>query len=98
MNDIILECLETVKDKDIKNELNLSEFNIREDYSINRSFRRGSSTSAQLVGVPKDIVELVNRWKKTERSKGRKAKFSMVDTYTDIELLIPKMVKYSAML
>ena len=98
MNDVVLDILEELKEGDESNDLELKEFTIREDFSINRSFRRGSSTRAQVLEVPTDIIEIVNRWKKIERSKGRQAKMSMIETYADIELLIPKAVKYSAML
>ena len=98
MNEIFLDKLEEIKERDHANILGLEDQNIREDYSINRSLRRGSSTRAQLLEIPTDIIEVCNRWKKIERSKGRKAKLSMIETYADIELLIPKMVKYSALL
>ena len=98
MNEIILEKLEFIKAEDHNNKLLMQETNVREEFSINRSFRRGSATAAQLAGVPVQIIELANRWKKVERSKGRKAQLSMVETYADIEMLIPRMAKYSAML
>ena len=98
MNDIILDMIEQIKEKDKDNELDLKEYNVREEFSINRSFRRGSSTRAQVLEISTDIIELVNRWKKVERAKGRQAKLSMIETYADIEILIPKVVKYSAML
>ena len=98
MNDIILERLEQIKDKDIEDILGLRKFNIREDFSINRSFRRGSSTAAQIKKVPTEIIELANRWKKLERAKGRRAKMSMIETYADIEFVLPTMIQYSAML
>ena len=98
MNDIVLEKLEELKENDHENRLGLSRFTIREDFSINRSFRRGSSTTAQINNVPSEIIELMNRWKKFERAKGRRAKMSMMETYADIELLLPTMIQYSAML
>ena len=98
MNEIILERLEHIQENDSKEKLGLQEFDIREDFSINQSFRRGSSMTAQLVQVPTDIIELVNCWKKIEKSKGEKPSFSMMETYADIKILIPKMIKYSALL
>ena len=98
MNEIVLDKLEQVRDKDQEDKLGLSRFDIREDFSINRSFRRGSSTTAQINKVPSEIIELMNRWKKFERAKGRRAKMSMMETYADIELLLPTMIQYSAML
>ena len=98
MNEIILDKLEHIKysNKDVSAEL--EPFNIREDFSINRSFCRGSSTTAQVLQIPTDIIELINRWKKVEKSKGKKPKFSMIETYSEIELMIPKLVQYSSLL
>ena len=98
MNDIILDKIEVIKDSDQNNNLDLASYNIREDFSINRSFRRGSSTTAQLKQIPTDIIEHANRWKKIEKAKGKRPRFSMIETYSDIELLIPKAVQYSEML
>ena len=96
MNDIILDKLELLKyETRLDNRLNLKDINVREDFSINRSFRRGSSTSAQIEQIPTDIIELINRWKKIERAKGKKPKLSMIKTYADVELLVPKLVQYS---
>ena len=39
-----------------------------------------------------------NRWRKTEMAKGRKQNFSMIENYADIELLIPTLIQYLAML
>jgi hypothetical protein len=99
MNDIILDRLEALKFKDSElNKLGLEAFNIREDFSINRSFRRGSETHALNQKVPEVVINAQNRWKKIEAAKGRKAQFSMIENYADILLLIPTMVRYSAML
>jgi hypothetical protein len=98
MNEIVLERLEEVKVLDTANALGLEEFEIREDFSINRSFRRGSETHAQNQKVPETSINAQNRWKKIEAAKGRKAKFSMIENYADIVQLIPTMVRYSAML
>ena len=98
MNDLILDNLEIIKTRDTLNLLELKDINIRENFSINRSFRRGSSTHAQNSKVPIPVIETMNRWKKFERAKGRKANLAMIETYADIEQLIPTMIQYSAML
>ena len=99
MNDVVLEVLESVKEKDSEsNFLDLDKFDIREDFSINRSFRRGSETHALNQKIPEPVINAQNRWKKIEAAKGRKAKFSMIENYADIALLIPTMIRYSAML
>ena len=73
MNDTVLGVIEVIKEKDESNRLEIQEFNIREDFSINRLFRRGSSTNAQMLEIPTDIIELVNRWKKGGTSKRTKS-------------------------
>jgi hypothetical protein len=78
--------------------LGLDTFDIREDFSINRSFRRGSETHALNKKVPEVVINAQNRWKKIEAAKGRRAQFSMIENYSDILLLIPTMVRYSEML
>jgi hypothetical protein len=99
MNNIILEKLESIQARSERtNQLGLNDVNIREEYSINRSFRRGSSTHAQNCKVPSSVIEAQNRWRKVERAKGARAKFTMIETYADIEQLIPTLVRYSAML
>jgi hypothetical protein len=99
MNEIVLDQLEVVKDEDIEKKLlGLEAFDIREDFSINRSFRRGSETHALNQKVPEVVINAQNRWKKIEAAKGRRAQFSMIENYSDILLLIPTMVRYSEML
>ena len=98
MNDIVLEVLEEVRDKDKDDKLQLREVNIREDFSINRSFRRGSTAHALNQGVPQPVVEAHNRWRKIERSKGRKPKLGMIEEYSEIAQLVPTRVQYTELL
>ena len=99
MNEIVLERLEALQSANLRcNKLDLREHDIREEFSINRSFRRGSSTHAQNARVPPEVVDAQNRWRKIERAKGKKPSLAMIETYADIEQLIPMLVRYSAML
>ena len=99
MNEIILERLEDLKEGDEEeNLLGLQEVTIREEFSINRSFRRGSATHAQNQKIPEPVINAQNRWRKVEAAKGRRAKFSMLENYSDIEHLVPTLVRYSEML
>ena len=98
MNEIILERLEDVKDNDHSNCLGLRDLDIQEEFSINRSFRRGSSTHAQNMKIKEPVINAQNRWRKTEAAKGRKQNFSMVENYADIEQLVPTLIQYSVML
>ncbi len=98
MNEMILDQLEEIQTRDTEDVLKLKEVNIREEYSINRSFRRGSATHAQNCKVPSNVIEVQNRWRKFERAKGSRPKVKMIETYADVEQLIPTLVQYSAML
>jgi hypothetical protein len=99
MNEIIISCLERVKDVDERTDfLGLKDHNVREDFSINRSFRRGSTAHARNMKVPVDVVEVQNRWRKFERAKGKRARLSMIENYSDIEQLVPTLIRYSSML
>ena len=99
MNEIILERLELLQeDDDILNTLNLKEIDVRESYSINRSFRRGSATHAQNQKIPEPVINAQNRWRKIEHAKGKRPHLSMIENYSEIEQLIPTLVRYSELL
>ena len=78
--------------------IGLNNFEVQEDFSINRSSRRGSETHGLNQKIPELVINAQNRWKKIEAAKGRKAKFSMIENCADIILLILTMTRYSAML
>jgi hypothetical protein len=69
--------------------------NIVEAYSLRRSLRRGSTSEAINRGLPKDLIEMNNRWRKFENSKGRRPGMSMITHYTKIRLMIALLWKYS---
>lgn len=99
MNNIILDKVNTVKYEDKSNSFDLNNIQIREEFSIKCFLEEVIySSSLQIMGALTDIIELMNFWKKVERVKGRKPKFSMLDTYADVENLILKLVQYSARL
>jgi hypothetical protein len=69
--------------------------NIVNAYSLRRSLRRGSTSEAINRGVPKDLIEMNNRWRKSENSKGRRPGLSMLAHYTEMKLMISSLWKYS---
>ncbi len=98
MNEIVLDVIEEIKDKDEENIFELKDLIIREEFSINRSCCRGSSTHATNQHIPKPVIEAHNRWRKYERSKGRKPNLGMVEEYSEIEHLVPIRVQYTELL
>jgi len=68
---------------------------IYEDFGISRSFRRGSTSTARTRGVDDKTVTLINRWRSFEQARGRRPAMSMKDHYSDIQILLPELIKYS---
>lgn len=66
-----------------------------ETHNIHRSFRRGATTRAREAKVPKDIVELNNRWKKVERKSGGMPNLSMQDLYTEMRQALATLTTFS---
>ena len=68
---------------------------VTEVYNVYRSFRRGATTRAREAKVPKDIIELNNRWSKVERKSGGMLKMSMADLYTEIRQALASKLRFS---
>jgi hypothetical protein len=76
----------------------LSEGADLERFSIRRSARRGATAEAQNSGIPDEIIEANNRWRKRFRSKGMNPRMSMLERYTDAKANVPHLVQFSALL
>lgn len=72
------------------------EVNIDDDYGLNRSFRRGATTTAQANGVSDAVINLVNRWRKVENSKGGKPSLQMIEHYVDIRMMLKRVLQFSS--
>jgi hypothetical protein len=46
-------------------------------------------------GVEDKHVDMINRWRTFENALGKRPKLSMHDHYSDIEIMIPELVKFS---
>ena len=53
-------------------------------FSVRRSIRRGSTTQARNKKIPKNVVDLNNRWRTQESAGARFAHANMIDLYTDV--------------
>ena len=89
--DDFMSVLEEVQER--RRDLISEKVDVREEYGIWRSLRRGVTAHAINVGVPDKLVELINRWRL--ESEGLGSKRSMIDVYSDYESLLPTTVKYS---
>ena len=68
---------------------------IREDAGILRTLRRGVSSHARVVGVDRELIEAVNRWRKEAKSDAGRKHLPMIDQYTELDTLKPLYLEYS---
>ena len=66
---------------------------IREEYIIIRSFHRGYSTHSKNKNTPDLVIKTQNIWRKFGREKGKRLKLGMLETYADIQTLVPPLVR-----
>jgi hypothetical protein len=69
--------------------------NVVEEYRIRRSLRRGSTTHAGNMAIPKEVIEANNRWRKHGNSRGVLPGMSMVERYSDAKASILSLLRYS---
>jgi hypothetical protein len=81
--------------KDTRPDLIPAEVDVDEDFGLNRSLRRGSSTTAARHGVSTPVVDLINRWRKVENAQGMKPALGMREHYTEIRQMLEKLLEYS---
>jgi hypothetical protein len=68
---------------------------VREAYGILRSLRRSVTAHARNMGVPKDLINAINRWRKEANSSTGAPRLDMDDVYAELDALIPLMLRYS---
>ena len=91
--EVFYDLLEEVREEYPK--LFTKDTDIREDYGLSRSMRRGSTTMATLLGVLGTIIDTVNRWRTEENARGTRPGVRMREHYAEIKHLVPLMVKYA---
>lgn len=96
MEGIILDSIQRVKDD--RPELVGADVNVHEDYGISRSFRRGSNTRAQNVGVSEPDINAAHKWRDVEKARGRKPAMKMSDHYLEVKQSLPSLLRYSTAL
>ena len=69
------------------------EYDIREEYGIWQSLCRGATAHAINMGVDKDLVYLINKWRKETQGHSRSG--PIIDVCADLDALIPTTIKCS---
>lgn len=72
--------------------------NVFEEFGVSRSFRRGSDTHAINQGMDTTDIERNNRWRTEEKAKGRAVRLRMIHHYSEVEQLLPALLRYSRQL
>lgn len=86
-------CLEHVQTS--RPDLINQDVEVREDYGLSRSCRRGVTTHARNVGVDPDVVNANNRWRIEESARGGRPWLTMQDYYTEVRQSLPLLLKFS---
>lgn len=66
-----------------------------EEYGILRSLRRGVTAHAQNVGVKREVLNAVNRWRKHAQSQTGAPRLDMVETYSQLNAVKPFVLEFS---
>ena len=69
---------------------------VEEEYSASHSFKRGATAQARNMEIPKDVIEVNNRWRQKERARGSTPHMSLLERYTDARASAQLLVKFSA--
>ena len=67
---------------------------VKEDYGILRSLRRGVTSHALNMGVDKELVKAVNRWRVEHDAHGV-PNLDMADVYARLDSILPTVLRYS---
>ena len=71
---------------------------VRVEFGLGRSFRRGSDSQAIAQGVDERDVDLNNRWHTFKNARGRHPCLKMQQHYAEARLILPALLRYSAAL
>ena len=71
------------------------DLDIEKEFSIGRSLRRGVTSEAQNMGIPREVIEANNRWRRQARAKGLTPGMSMMERYSDAKASVPTLVRFS---
>ena len=69
--------------------------NVREEYGLSRSLRRGATTRALEAGVEAEVIELNNRWRSVEGAKGKAPSLGIRQHYTEIRQVLKRLLEFS---
>ena len=66
-----------------------------ENFSLRRSLRRGATTEAEKKNVDTAAIELINRCRKREATRGTEAGLLMRQVYTQVSRAVVESLRFS---
>jgi len=69
---------------------------VEEVYNIYRSLRRGATSRATELGYDGAVIDMNNRWRKVQLSKGARPAFKMRELYVELKLVLPSLLRFSS--
>lgn len=67
------------------------ETDVREEFGLRRSIRRGVTAHARNMNVDSDLIHVINRWKR----EGVKTSKNIIDLYSEFDQLKPSLLIFS---
>jgi hypothetical protein len=71
---------------------------VSDEYGIYRSFQQGSTSEATNQGLPPEVINLNNCWRKFYQAGASRPSLTMRDHYSDVRLTLNQSLRYSAAL
>ncbi len=68
---------------------------ISEEYGVYRSFRRGATSEAVNEGVPPEVIDANNRWRRKNQAGASRPTLTMREHYTDVKLTLKNRLRFS---
>ena len=69
--------------------------NVGDNYGMGRSFRRSTEVRSLKTRVQETLISAINKWRKIEQAKGTCPRFSMLEHYVDVVLIMETIFQFS---
>jgi hypothetical protein len=89
---------ELARVQDAHSELIHTEVDVAEVYNLYRSLRRGATSRASELNYTDTMINLNNRWRKTQTNKGKGGLKKMSQLYVEVSLVMKNLLAFSASL
>ena len=71
---------------------------VKKEFSAYQSFCRELTLKAQNAGIPEEVIQANNRWRKRSRAKRLKPLMSITEHYSDARVGVPLLIRISILL